>query len=233
MRARRQQRNAIDREAYLEARRVDNVPGQGSGVHPGRVIAALQEALPQDALITTDAGNFGGWVARGFRFGRPGTFLGTASGAMGYGLPAAIAGALLRPDRPTVAMTGDGGFAMTMAELETAVRERARVVALVFDNNGLGTIRMHQAKAGLAETGTVYGPLDFAAIATAAGALGITVDSDDQIAPALEEALTSRRPAVIHLKVDPRWVSVDEGPGEANPEDDQTARDIASAPEAP
>ncbi len=154
MRSRRQEKNASDRQAFLEARRVEETPGQGTGVHPGRVVAALQSVLPPDALLTTDAGNFGGWVARGYRFTRPGTFLGTSSGAMGYGFPAAIAGALLRPDRPSVAVCGDGGFAMTMAELETAVRERARVIALVFDNGGYGTIRMHQARAGMPETGT-------------------------------------------------------------------------------
>jgi acetolactate synthase-1/2/3 large subunit len=168
--------------------------------------------LPPDSLLATDAGNFGGWIARGFRFARPGTVLGSTAGPRGYALPAAIAAALLRPDRPSIALAGDGGFAMTMAELETAVRERARVIAVVFDNGGYGTIRMHQEHAGLPETGTVLGPIDFAAVATASGAIGITVERNEELEPALREALAARRPVVIHLKVDPRWVSVDEGP---------------------
>src|SRR6185312_2004182 len=116
----------------------------GPGVHPGRTIATLRRVLPDDAILATDAGNFAAWAGRGFRFRRPGTFLGPTSGAMGYGLPAAIAAALVHRDRPVVAVAGDGGFAMTMAELETAVREKAKVIAIVFDNERYGTIRMHQ-----------------------------------------------------------------------------------------
>ncbi len=108
------------------------------------LVGTMQRLLPPNAVIATDAGNFGGWVARGYRFLRPGTFLGPTSGAMGYGLPAAIAASLVHPDRPVVAVCGDGGFAMTMAELETSVREGARPVVIVLDNHGYGTIRMHQ-----------------------------------------------------------------------------------------
>jgi thiamine pyrophosphate-dependent acetolactate synthase large subunit-like protein len=113
-------------------------------VHPGRTVATLRRVLPDEAILTTDAGNFAGWAARGFRFRRPGTFLGPTSGAMGYGLPAAIAAALVHRDRPVVALVGDGGLAMTMAELETAVREQTRVIVICFDNERYGTIRMHQ-----------------------------------------------------------------------------------------
>jgi len=212
MRERRKAFNAADREAYLAASHVAESPGQGSGVHPGRVIATLQEVLPAESLLTTDAGNFGGWLARGFRFLRPGTFVGTTAGAMGFALPAAIAGSLLRPDRPSIALAGDGGFAMSMAELETAVRERARVIAIVFDNEEFGTIRMHQEHAGLAPVGTTTGPIDFADVARATGALGFTVSEDAEFEPALREALAARQPSVIHLHVDRAWVSVDEGP---------------------
>ena len=212
MRGIRERGIAADREAYLAASRVDEGAWDGPGVHPGRVIAALQRTLPPEALITTDAGNFGGWAARGYRFTRPGTFLGPTSGAMGYGLPAAIAASLVRPDRPSVALCGDGGFAMTMSELETAVRERAHPIAIVFDNGEYGTIRMHQAREGRPLTGTALGPIDFAAVARACGALGLTVETDDAFQPALEEALAARCPVVIHLRVDPRWVSVDEVP---------------------
>ena len=147
--------------------------------------------------MTTDAGNFGGWVARGFRFRRPGTFLGPTSGAMGYGLPAAIAAALVHRDRPVVAVAGDGGFAMTMAELETAVRERARVIALVFDNERYGTIRMHQDRRGAGHgVATDLGPIDFAAIAgpSARGASRVETDADVRArAPRGARGATARR----------------------------------------
>lgn len=205
--------NAIDREAYEAGSVVDAEPWDGPGVHPGRVVATLARLLPPEAILTTDAGDFGTWAARGYRFHRPGTFLGSSAGPMGYGLPAAIGAALARPGRLGVALAGDGGFAMTMAELETAVRERAHVVALVFDNGRFGTIWRHQearrAGVGLA---TKLGPVDFVAIAEACGALGISVSTDEEFEPALRQALDAGRPALIQLALDPRWTTPDASP---------------------
>ena len=123
--------------------------------------------------MTTDAGAFGGWAARGFRFRKPGTFLGPTSGAMGYAFPAALAAALVHRERRVVALVGDGGMGMTLAEVETAVREGAHIVAIVWDNERYGMIRAHQDRQG-SETspGTDLGPLDFAAAARACGAQG-------------------------------------------------------------
>jgi acetolactate synthase-1/2/3 large subunit len=205
----RRDANARDRERFVAETVVDAEPWAGPGVHPGRVVAALQAALSPTTVLTTDAGNFAGWVARGFRFRRPGTFLGPLSGAMGYGLPAAVAAALVAPDRPVVAVCGDGGFAMTMGELETAVRYQLPVVAVVFDDRRYGMILDHQLRGGHESVGTTLGHVDFAAVARACGAAGYTVDDDAELVPALAEALRERGPAVIHLKVDPRWLSVD------------------------
>jgi acetolactate synthase-1/2/3 large subunit len=205
--------NAWDRAAFENASVVDGEPWDGPGVHPGRVITTLRRVLPPEGILTTDAGNFGLWAGRGFRFLRPGTFLGPTSGAMGYGLPAAIAASLARPSVPVVGLAGDGGFAMSMSELETAVRERTSPVMLVFDNRRYGTIGMHQHRGGRAAIATDLGPIDFAAVAEASGALGLRVDRDDSFEPALRLALGSDRPAVIHLEVDPRWVSPDDTPG--------------------
>ncbi len=201
-----------DREAFLSASDVEGGEWSGPGVHPGRLVGTMQRLLPPNAVVTTDAGNFGGWVARGYRFLRPGTFLGPTSGAMGYGLPAAIAASLVHPDRPVVAVCGDGGFAMTMAELETSVREGARPVVIVLDNRGYGTIRMHQDQEGRPRMATDLGPIDFAAVAEASGALGFRVTTDDEFEPALRDALAARRTAVIHCRLDPAWVSVNEHP---------------------
>ena len=204
----RRLRNASDREAFEAASKVDEEPWDGPGVHPGRVVTTLGRVLPADAILTTDAGDFGTWAARGYRFRRPGTFLGSTSGAMGFGLPAAIGAALSRPGRLGVALAGDGGFAMTMAELETAVRERAHVIAIVFDNRRYGTIWRHQAlRGGPIGPASRLGAMDFAAIAEACGALGLSVNSDAEFEPALRLAMEAGRPALLHLALDPRWTT--------------------------
>ena len=207
---RRREANAADRAAYLEARVVDATPWDGPGVHPGRVIATLERTLPPDAIVTTDAGHFGGWAARGLWVRRPGTYLGPSAGAMGFGLPAAIAASLASPGRPVVALVGDGGLGMTGAELETAVREGARPIVLVFDNARYGTIHDHQVRRGLAPVATDLGPVDWAMVAEGYGAAGVRVETDEEFEPALRAALASRRPTVLHLVVDRRWVSVDQ-----------------------
>ncbi len=210
---RRQANNAADRAAWEAATIVDADADAwtGPGVHPGRVVATLRDVLPDDAILTTDAGNFAGWAGRGFRFRKPGTFLGPTSGAMGYGIPAAIAASLVHRDRPVVALVGDGGMAMTMAELETATREHARIIVLVFDNERYGTIRMWQETRGTGEgVATELGPVDFAAIGRALGARGVRVDRDADVEPAIRQALVEERSTVIQLALDRAWVSVDQ-----------------------
>jgi acetolactate synthase-1/2/3 large subunit len=204
--------NALRKEhaAYVAATTFDEKEEwRGPGIHPGKVIATLERVLPRDALLTTDAGNFGNWPARGFHFGREHGFLGPTSGAMGYGLPAAIAASLCQPERAVVALCGDGGFAMTMNELETAVRHGAHPVVLVFDNMRYGTIAMHQGNEGRAQVAVELGPIDFAAVARACGAQGGRVTRDAEFEPALRDALGAGRAAVIHLELDPRWISPD------------------------
>ena len=208
--AARDRNNVDDRAAWEAAATVDTSAWDGAGVHPGRIITELRRLLPDDAIITTDAGAFGGWAARGFRFRRPGTFLGPTSGAMGYGFPAALAAALVHRERRVVALVGDGGMGMTLAEVETAVREGAHVVAIVFDNERYGMIRDHQDRSGsTASPATDLGPVDFAAAARACGARGVRVDTDAAFEGALRTALAASGPTVIQLALDRRWVSVD------------------------
>ena len=211
--ATRQAHNREDRSAFESASIVDATPWDGPGVHPGRTITTLRRLLPDDAILTTDAGNFASWAGRGFRFRRPGTFLGPTSGAMGYGLPAAIAASLVHRDRPVVALVGDGGLGMTMAELETAVRVGARVVVVVFDNERYGTIRMWQERRGTGVgVASDLGPVDFAAIARACGARGVRVERDADFEPALRAALVADRATVIQVALDRAWVSIDQTP---------------------
>jgi acetolactate synthase-1/2/3 large subunit len=203
--------NRADRAAWEAAAVVDQLPWSGPGVHPGRVISTLNRVLPEPAILTTDTGSFAGWASRGFRFRRPGTYLGSTSGAMGYGLPAAIAAALVHRDQPVVALVGDGGLGMTLAELETAVREGARVIPIVFDNQQYALIRGEQdRRPGGAAIATDLGPIDFVAVARACGARGIRVETDAAFEPALRQALATDGPTLIHLIVDPSWGTIEQ-----------------------
>jgi acetolactate synthase-1/2/3 large subunit len=204
--------NAEDRAAWEAATVIDDHPWSGPGIHPGRVVTTLRRVLPDDAIVTTDAGSFGQWTARGFRFRRPGTFLGSTSGAMGYGLPAAIAAGLVHRDRAVVALCGDGGIGMTLTEIETAVRCGLRTVILVFDNERYGMIRSYQDRRSEGAVGTDLGPIDFAAAARALGARGVHVADDAAFEPALRQALVSDRPTLLHLPLDRRWEGADSRP---------------------
>ena len=127
---------------------------------------------------------------------------------MGYGLPAAVAAALLQPDRTVVNLAGDGDFLMTGQELATATgygagRGAGRLISIVVDNGSYGTIRMHQERdfPGRVSGSDLYNP-DFAALARAFGWLGELVDRTQAFEPALQRALAAGRPALIHLRLD-------------------------------
>ena len=208
---------ARDRAAYLEAAEPPD-PGPRGGdlpVHPATVVAALRRHLPPDAILTTDAGNFASWPARYLPVPARGRFLGPTSGAMGYGLPAAVGAAVASRDldrraRPVIALAGDGGFAMLMAELETAVREGLRLAVIVFDNAMYGTIRMHQERAHPGRVAaTDLGRIDLAAFAAACGARGIRVAHDAEVEGAVASAMGDRGVVLVHVLTDPRVISVD------------------------
>jgi acetolactate synthase-1/2/3 large subunit len=175
-----------------------------------KVISELAAMLPEDAIVTVDAGNFQEWVHRFYPFERAGTFIGTASGAMGYAVPAALAAKLAWPERTVVSVSGDGGFMMTIQELETAVRHEAPFVSIVLNNNMYGTIRMYQELwfPGRAYAMTLTNP-DFAELARQFGAHGERVEKTEEIAPALERALASGKPAVVEVLTDPNRITVD------------------------
>src|SRR5437867_2713360 len=103
-------------EAGLAPSKIEPAPA----LDLGRIMTWLRERLPQDAIVTSDAGNFSGWPNRFLSYRRPGRQLGPTSGAMGYGVPAAVAAKLIHPDRLVVGFCGDGGFMMTGQELATA-----------------------------------------------------------------------------------------------------------------
>ncbi|HJU19847.1 MAG TPA: thiamine pyrophosphate-binding protein [Stellaceae bacterium] len=174
----------------------------------GRIMTFLRERLPDDAIVTSDAGNFSGWPNRFLHYRRPGRQLGPTSGAMGYGVPAAVAAKLVHPDRVVVGFCGDGGFLMTGQELATARQEGVGPVILVFDNGMYGTIRMHQERRFPGRViGTALANPDFAALARAYGAFGATIARTEDFAPAFEEALAHKSAALLHLAMDPETIT--------------------------
>lgn len=165
--------------------------------------------LPKDTIITNDAGNFFGWLSRYYRFDQANTYVGPTSGAMGYGLPAAIGAKLAQPHRPVVSFSGDGGFMMTMQEIETAVRYKVPTISIVVNNNIYGTIRVHQEKHFPERVvGTDLSNPDFAELARLFGAHGEKVERNSDFAPALQRAMASGLPAVIEITVNPEILSV-------------------------
>jgi acetolactate synthase-1/2/3 large subunit len=171
------------------------------------VMKTVQRLAPQDTVYTNGAGNFSGWLHRYVQY--PGrqhhgrTQLACTVGAMGYGLPAAVAAALLQPGRTVVNVAGDGDFLMNGQELATAATYGARkLVCLVVDNGSYGTIRMHQEREypGRVSGSELRNP-DFAALARAYGWQGETVAHTAAFEPAFARAMASGEPTLIHLKL--------------------------------
>jgi acetolactate synthase-1/2/3 large subunit len=167
----------------------------------GPVVAALARQLARDAILVTDAGNFSGWLHRHFPFSGEHVLIGCVGGAMGIGMPAAVAAALRFPDRQVINFVGDGGALMTGGELATAVQYGARVKTFVSNNGSYATIRMHQE---IAYKGRVHGTdlrnPDFARWAESFGARGLTIASIDEAAGVVEQALAEDGPAVVDVR---------------------------------
>ena len=171
------------------------------------LIKTLQRLLPDSTVYTNGAGNFSGWLHRYCR--HPGlqhhgrTQLAPSSGAMGYGLPAAVSAALLQPQRWAVNIAGDGDFLMNGQELATATGYGARkLLSVVVDNGTYGTIRMHQEREYPARVSgsDLYNP-DFAALARAYGWRGEFLDDTAAIEPALLRAIEAGTPTLLHVKL--------------------------------
>ncbi len=176
------------------------VPVEGP-VNLSEVFAHLSQALPADAIVCNGAGNFAAWLHRFYRHRRFRTQLAPTSGAMGFGVPAAVAAKITAPEREVVAVAGDGDFLMTGQELATAVQYGAAVVFIVVDNGSYGTIRMHQERdyPGRVMATDLINP-DFAAYARAFGAWATRVDQTAQFPEALRSARRAGAPALIHIK---------------------------------
>jgi len=171
-------------------------------------VTTLQAQLGDQTIVANGAGNYTGWVHRYWRYGGFRTQLAPTSGAMGYGVPAAIAAKLEYPDRHVVCFAGDGCFLMAGQEFATAVQYHANVLIFVVNNGMYGTIRMHQEREYPERVwGTDLVNPDFAALARAYGGHGETVRQTAEFLPALNRAMASQKPAIIELIVDPEQIT--------------------------
>ncbi len=172
------------------------------------VMAHLREVLPAEAILTTDAGNFAGWAQRFYQFRHFPTQLGPTNGAMGYGVPAAIAARALKPHTPVVGFVGDGGVLMTGQEIATAVHYGIDPVILIINNNMYGTIRMHQERdyPGRIHATDLSNP-EFAVWAQSFGAYGELVTRTEAFPQAFRNACAAGRIAVLELRLDAEAIS--------------------------
>jgi acetolactate synthase-1/2/3 large subunit len=173
----------------------------------GVCIAHLQRQVP-DAIVTNGAGNFSAWVHRFWRWHDYPTQLAPTSGAMGYGVPAAVAAKAVHPNRTVICFAGDGDFLMSGQELATAMQYDLPIVILVVNNGMYGTIRMHQERHFPGRVvGTDLANPDFAAYARAFGAHGETVTETGEFPAALERALAAGTSALLELQIDPEAIN--------------------------
>ena len=200
-------------QAWTESARTDYLANLEHRPLPGNLdlgefMAVLRRRLPADAVITSGAGNFTVWAHRFYEFSTYPSQLAPRSGAMAYGIPAALAAKALHPERVVVCIAGDGDFMMSGLELATAVQYQLPIVIFVVNNRMYGTIRMHQERHFPGRVvGTDLVNPHFAAYAAAFGAYGEVVTRTEDLEAVVERALGAGRPAVVELVVDQEGIS--------------------------
>jgi len=196
------------KQARIDYEREFDLPDQPGPVDMGKVTAYLSDRLPDDAIVTNGAGNYTIWPNKFFRFGPRQRLLAPQSGAMGYGLPAAIAAKHVHRSRTVVCFAGDGDFQMTFQELGTAMQIGAQPIVLVMNNGMYGTIRMHQERNYPERVfGTNIINPDFVMLAKSYGYHAERVDSTADFPEAFERAMASKSGAVLDLAISPEAIT--------------------------
>ncbi|MCG8548700.1 MAG: thiamine pyrophosphate-dependent enzyme [Alphaproteobacteria bacterium] len=187
------------------------VPGEiqvQGDVDMAKVINHFNAAVPKNAVMVSDAGTFGRWITRYYRFNEPNTELSPVSGAMGYGVPGGIGAQVANAAAPVFVWVGDGGFLMTGNECAAIVQEELPVKIIVCDNSCWGSILVHQQKRFDGwDFGTRLHSPDFAALGRGYGMPAWTVAKTEEFPAALEEMMAVKGPAMLHLLLDLRDVS--------------------------
>ncbi len=181
-------------------------------VDMGKVVQLLQQHVPEDTIYASGAGNYAGWFVRYLRYrglaNGSRTQIAPSSGAMGYGVPAAVAAKLTCPDRTVVSISGDGCFLMNGQEIATAIQYRVPIIFIVVNNGMYGTIRAHQEMYYPDRvSGTHLCNPDFAALAQSYGLEGHVVAKTEDFEPALKQALKAEVSSLIEIRLDPEVIS--------------------------
>lgn len=172
-------------------------------IYPQRMVADLRKALPSEGIIALDNGIYKIWFARNYKAHMPNTvLLDNALATMGAGLPSAMAARLVYPEKPIVAVCGDGGFMMNSQELETAVRLKMNLIVVILRDDGYGMIRWKQSQMGFDDFGLDYGNPDFVMYANSYGAKGHRVESAEGFLPLIERCMVEPGVHVIDCPID-------------------------------
>jgi len=196
-------------KSSLEEQRKAELNDDSFPLLPRRVLAEVREVLPKNTISTIDTGNACLQAAdRLAHYQCPGLVTPLDFGLVGFAYAAALGAQAAAPDRPVVAVIGDGGFGFTMAEITSAVQHQLPVIAVVIDNGAWGAEKAYQKEFfdGRLLGANIIGP-DYAEVAKLCGALGYSVDQPGDTAAALTDALKQNKPAVIHVKVDPNAIN--------------------------
>jgi acetolactate synthase-1/2/3 large subunit len=199
----------------------EKMHSQAIPIKPQTLMRELQEILPRDAIVFTDTGNSMCWAVHYLKFEKPNFFCPFGMATMGYSTAAAVGGKLAAPDKPVIALIGDGCFLMNGMEVATAVNNDAPVVWVVFNNAKLGLVHdLQQYSLGEKTVSTVFKRINCAKVAEGLGAQGFTIERPGELARILPDALKSQKPTVIDVIIDAeekppldRWV---QGVGELN-----------------
>jgi acetolactate synthase-1/2/3 large subunit len=189
----------LARAAWEE--RLRRRPSGGHPVRPWDVVRALRRVADEATCLVTDSGSYIHYAAQYFTALRPGVYFNPNSGSMGFGLPGAMGVQLARPDNRVVTLAGDGGFLMTVQDLETAVREKLPVVCLVLNNFAFGSINTRQKAyyAGREVWSRLQNP-DFVQLAEAFGVWAVRVERGEDLEEALRAALETGQPALVEVR---------------------------------
>jgi acetolactate synthase-1/2/3 large subunit len=178
-------------------------PAGPAGLSPYHLMRAIQEAAPADAIVTTDVGAHKMLLGQAWRARHPRTFLvSNGLSAMGYGVPAALAAALLQPNQPAAAVVGDGGFAMMVQELETARRMGLKPLFVVLCDRSLAVIKVAQAVRRLPHRGVDFLPVDWARVAEGFGVRSLTAATLSEVERAVSGWVSQRELTVLAVPVD-------------------------------
>jgi acetolactate synthase I/II/III large subunit len=195
--------NREDLDAYRQQREQALRP-RGEGLLPGAVVRISREHLPDNGVLTVDAGQHKVLTSDLWESRRAGGFhTSSGLGSMAVAIPAALGAKLVEPETPVVCFTGDGGFLMRAGDLETAVRENLPIVIVVFNDRALNMIKLQQDRRGFKRLGTAFAESDFATVARGFGFESARVDNEADLDAAVAKAIDSGRPWLIDALINP------------------------------